>query len=77
MCPTGPFFVVALNTPSIICCFFRFLSVECGLLYLQEIDFIETELDTWKKTENMEYVKELESQLDDTFSASAYENWQG
>ncbi len=46
-------------------------------MYLQDIDFIEKELDNWKKTENLEYVKELESQLDDTFSASAYENWQG
>ncbi|GAA5842816.1 hypothetical protein JCM11251_001496 [Rhodosporidiobolus azoricus] len=41
----------------------RFLSTECGVRYLHEIDFIERELDDWFNERNVLYVVELELAL--------------
>ncbi|GAA5909150.1 hypothetical protein JCM6882_001203 [Rhodosporidiobolus microsporus] len=41
----------------------RFLSAECGVRYLHEIDFIERELDDWFNERNVLYVVELELAL--------------
>jgi len=49
-----------------------FLSTEAGFDYLLDADFINAEFKTWKHTENIRYVQDLEKKIDEAFSSSYY-----
>lgn len=41
-------------------CLISFLSSSAGITYLSQLDFIKKELEIWRKTGNLEYVKKIE-----------------
>lgn len=74
----------------------RFLSVEAGFDYLQEMNFIESEVQRWRRSQvrtavlrfgsvttdhcyrhvyqNVQYVLDVEADMDEAFSEHVYEN---
>jgi len=52
----------------------RFLAVEAGFEYLEEINFIEPEVEQWRSFQNLQYAVDVDADLDEAFSEHVYEN---
>lgn len=52
----------------------RFLSIEAGFDYLEEINFIGPEVELWRASLNIQYAIDIEADLDEAFSENVYSN---
>ncbi|ELR21228.1 uncharacterized protein ACA1_355740 [Acanthamoeba castellanii str. Neff] len=52
----------------------RFLSIEAGFDYLEEINFIGPEVELWRASLSIQYAIDIEADLDEAFSENVYSN---